>query len=43
MLADLLSRFVQGDEAAFEQLFRQFEAEVYRWDPPDRPRSQRGR
>ena len=29
--ADLLRRFVQGDQAAFEQLFRQFEAEVYRW------------
>lgn len=28
---ELLSRFVQGDQAAFEQLFRQFEAEVYRW------------
>ena len=29
--ADLLSRFVQGDQVAFEQLFRQFEADVYRW------------
>jgi RNA polymerase sigma factor (sigma-70 family) len=29
--ADLLSRFVQGEQAAFEQLFRQFEAEVHRW------------
>ena len=28
---DILSRFVQGDQAAFEQLFRQFEADVYRW------------
>jgi RNA polymerase sigma-70 factor (ECF subfamily) len=27
----LLERFVQGDEAAFEALFRQFEREVYRW------------
>jgi RNA polymerase sigma-70 factor, ECF subfamily len=26
-----LERFVQGDQAAFESLFRQFEAEVYRW------------
>jgi len=29
--ADLLGRFVQGDQAAFELLFRQFETEVYRW------------
>src|SRR5436190_21411986 len=29
--AEILSRFVQGDQAAFEQLFRQFEADVYRW------------
>jgi RNA polymerase sigma-70 factor (ECF subfamily) len=28
---ELLQRFVQGDEAAFESLFRQFEAEVYGW------------
>ena len=28
---ELLQRFVQGDEAAFELLFRQFEAEVYGW------------
>ncbi len=28
---DLLDRFVQGDQAAFEGLFRQFEAEVFRW------------
>lgn len=28
---ELLTRFVQGDEAAFESLFRQFEAEVYGW------------
>ena len=27
----LLVRFVQGDEAAFESLFRQFEREVYGW------------
>ena len=27
----LLERFVQGDQAAFEALFRQFEREVYRW------------
>lgn len=27
----LLERFVQGDQAAFEALFRQFGAEVYRW------------
>ena len=29
--AEILSRFVQGDQAAFEQLFRRFESEVYRW------------
>src|ERR1051326_7518272 len=29
--ADILRRFVHGDQAAFEQLFRQFEAEVYAW------------
>jgi len=28
---DLLGRFVQGDQAAFERLFRQFEADVYGW------------
>ena len=28
---ELLQRFVQGDEAAFESLFRQFEREVYGW------------
>jgi RNA polymerase sigma-70 factor (ECF subfamily) len=28
---ELLCRFVQGDEAAFEQLFRLFETEVYGW------------
>src|SRR5688500_1473967 len=28
---ELLERFVRGDEAAFESLFRQFEAEVYGW------------
>ena len=28
---DLLSRFVHGDEAAFEQLFRRFEGDVYGW------------
>src|SRR5712692_8548937 len=28
---DLLRRFVQGDQDAFEALFRQFEVEVYRW------------
>lgn len=28
---DLLERFVRGDEAAFEALFRQFERDVYRW------------
>ena len=29
--AEILSRFVQGDQAAFEQLFRLYEAEVYGW------------
>ncbi len=28
---DLLERFVQGDQEAFEALFRRFEVEVYRW------------
>jgi RNA polymerase sigma factor (sigma-70 family) len=28
---ELLKRFVEGDQDAFESLFRQFEAEVYRW------------
>src|SRR5262245_14877488 len=28
---ELLERFVQGDQAAFESLFRQFEADVRRW------------
>ena len=28
---DLLERFVQGDQAAFESLFRQFEHEVFGW------------
>lgn len=28
---DLLERFVQGDQDAFEALFRQFEGDVYRW------------
>lgn len=28
---ELLRRFVQGDQDAFEALFRQFEAEVRRW------------
>ena len=28
---DLLERFVQGDQAAFEALFRRFEGEVFRW------------
>jgi len=27
----LLERFVQGDHAAFEALFRRFEADVHRW------------
>ena len=29
--ANTLSRFVEGDETAFEQLFRRFEPDVYRW------------
>jgi RNA polymerase sigma-70 factor (ECF subfamily) len=29
--ADLLSRFVRGDQEAFEHLFRQFDADVYAW------------
>ena len=28
---ELLRRFVQGDQGAFESLFRQFEIEVFRW------------
>jgi|SRR5689334_16299236 RNA polymerase sigma-70 factor, ECF subfamily len=28
---DVLRRFARGDERAFEQLFRQFEGEVYGW------------
>ena len=28
---DLLERFVRGDQDAFEELFRQFEIDVYRW------------
>lgn len=28
---DVLSRFVQGDQTAFEQLFRRFEGDVYGW------------
>jgi RNA polymerase sigma-70 factor (ECF subfamily) len=28
---ELLERFVRGDHTAFETLFRQFEADVYRW------------
>jgi RNA polymerase sigma-70 factor, ECF subfamily len=28
---ELLRRFVQGDQDAFESLFRRFESEVYRW------------
>ena len=28
---DLLERFVDGDQGAFESLFRQFEVEVFRW------------
>jgi len=28
---DVLRRFARGDERAFEQLFRQFEVEVYGW------------
>jgi len=29
--AGLLARFVQGDQDAFETLFRQFETDVHRW------------
>lgn len=29
--ADLLERFVRGDQQAFESLFRQFEHDVYGW------------
>jgi len=29
--ADLLERFVRGDQEAFESLFRQFEHDVYGW------------
>src|SRR5436190_24331724 len=29
--AEILGRFVQGDEAAFEQLFRRFEGDVHGW------------
>jgi RNA polymerase sigma-70 factor, ECF subfamily len=29
--AGLIERFVRGDQAAFESLFRQFEREVFRW------------
>jgi RNA polymerase sigma factor (sigma-70 family) len=28
---DLLERFVQGDQEAFEALFRRFDVEAYRW------------
>src|SRR5881227_899259 len=28
---DLLERFVQGDQVAFESLFRLFEVEVFQW------------
>ena len=28
---DLLKRFVNGDQEAFEKIFRRFEGEVYRW------------
>jgi RNA polymerase sigma-70 factor (ECF subfamily) len=28
---DVLSRFVEGDQTAFEQLFRRFEGDVYGW------------
>jgi RNA polymerase sigma-70 factor (ECF subfamily) len=28
---DVLRRFVRGDQGAFEQLFRRFEADVFRW------------
>ena len=29
--AEILSQFVQGDQAAFEQLFRLYDADVYGW------------
>src|SRR3954463_12947088 len=29
--AEMLTRFVQGDQGAFEQLFRLYEADVYGW------------
>ena len=29
--ADVLRGFVRGDQSAFEQLFRRFEADVFRW------------
>jgi RNA polymerase sigma-70 factor (ECF subfamily) len=29
--SDLLERFVHGDQAAFEMLFRRFQSEVHRW------------
>jgi RNA polymerase sigma-70 factor (ECF subfamily) len=29
--AEILSRFVEGEQAAFEQLFRLYETEVYGW------------
>src|SRR5438552_12542747 len=29
--AEILSRFVQGDQSAFELLFRRFEPDVYNW------------
>src|SRR3954471_4212044 len=29
--AEILTRFVQGDQGAFEQLFRLYEADVYGW------------
>jgi DNA-directed RNA polymerase specialized sigma24 family protein len=28
---ELLKRFVEGDQNAFESFFRQFETQVYRW------------
>jgi DNA-directed RNA polymerase specialized sigma24 family protein len=31
LAVDLSTRFVQGDLEAFETIFKQFEAEVYRW------------
>ena len=31
LAGDLPTRFVQGDLDAFETIFNQFEAEVYRW------------